>query len=331
MSQQDINQELDKLKQGGGYIDPDSALGRARLTVWTPREMLAIWDWLVEFMKANPNAKVLETFCGRGDLSHELSKLFPSATFIAMDMQEPAITDAITYHKGTRVEFRIGNVLKDLPEGTFDLMFSALGDLHLPDPDKSDPSVVSPLETYWKTTWDKLNPGGRMVKFEPHWLMNEGAPILPFYALMKLGVRAMAKFSAGPKNTLKIQPFFTALGAKVTTKNLPFTMGGPSQAGFEFWGAAIAAVRSVAMKLLLPLVAGEPIFNEGEGAAEKCAQAIEALLQTRGKKGEGDLTVVSESSLNQLIEACDIQYGTVPLPGGVHEYVAFCIDKPLSA
>jgi tRNA (cmo5U34)-methyltransferase len=97
-------------------------------------------------------ARVLELGVGTGETSRRVLELHPDAELIGIDESAEMLAAAATVV--ARADLRVGHLEDPLPEGSFDLVVSALAVHHLDGAGKAD---------LFARVADRLRPGGRFV------------------------------------------------------------------------------------------------------------------------------------------------------------------------
>jgi tRNA (cmo5U34)-methyltransferase len=132
------------------HFTPDDYLG-------TIRDDIERFD---EFQDAMADAtrdldarRILELGTGTGETARRVLELHPEAAFVGIDESEEMLEEA-RRSLATRSEFRAARLQDPLPDGPFDLVFSALTVHHLDAGEKAD---------LFRRVADVLRPGGRFV------------------------------------------------------------------------------------------------------------------------------------------------------------------------
>lgn len=103
--------------------------------------------------------RILDLGAGTGLLSSVLAAALPEASFVLVD-EAPAMLERARERLaplGDRVATVVGDLRDPLPDGTFDVVASALAIHHLPDPDKAD---------LYRRAAAALAPGGVVINAE---------------------------------------------------------------------------------------------------------------------------------------------------------------------
>jgi len=96
---------------------------------------------------------ILDLGCGTGFITMTLARLYPKAKVVGIDTSEAALAEArkLASNQGvTNVEFILGNITEDLPDGPFDLIFCSVVLLYVRDK----------YRLILEKAYDKLTPGG---------------------------------------------------------------------------------------------------------------------------------------------------------------------------
>jgi tRNA (cmo5U34)-methyltransferase len=98
--------------------------------------------------------RLLELGTGTGETARRVLVRHPGATLVGVDASPEMLERARAVLGTAGVELVVGQLEDELPDGRFDLIFSALAVHHLDGPGKAD---------LFRRVADRLSPGGRFV------------------------------------------------------------------------------------------------------------------------------------------------------------------------
>jgi tRNA (cmo5U34)-methyltransferase len=98
--------------------------------------------------------RILELGTGTGETARRLLTRHPEASLLGVDVSETMLEEARAALSPERVELRVARLEEPLPDGTFDLVASALAVHHLEESDKAQ---------LFARVARALEPGGRFV------------------------------------------------------------------------------------------------------------------------------------------------------------------------
>lgn len=102
--------------------------------------------------------RILDLGAGTGLLSYYWYQHYPLAEYVLVDIADEMLDIARKRFKGIdNVSYKVMNYSNEFPDGTFDLITSALSTYHLTDEEKKD---------LFKTIYDKLPSGGLFVNYD---------------------------------------------------------------------------------------------------------------------------------------------------------------------
>lgn len=87
-------------------------------------------DFFVQ--RIQPEQRVLDIGCGIGALAYDIAEKAGAQVF-GIDLSESNIAQAFSQYAHPRVEYRVGDALKDLPKSTFDIVVLSNVLEHLPE------------------------------------------------------------------------------------------------------------------------------------------------------------------------------------------------------
>ncbi|HLV59453.1 MAG TPA: class I SAM-dependent methyltransferase [Natronosporangium sp.] len=93
---------------------------------------------LVEATTTRSPRRMLELGTGSGETARRLLAAHPDARLVGVDASDRMLAAARRVLPADRVELRVGRLEDPLPDGPFDLVFSALAVHHLDGPGKAD-------------------------------------------------------------------------------------------------------------------------------------------------------------------------------------------------
>ncbi|MGM9524880.1 MAG: class I SAM-dependent methyltransferase, partial [Peptococcaceae bacterium] len=103
-------------------------------------------------------ARILDLGAGTGLLSYYWYRQYPSADYVLVDIADAMLQVARKRFAGVdNVRCQTGDYAKGLPDGSFDVILSALSIHHLEDPQKAD---------LFARVYEKLPDGGLFVNYD---------------------------------------------------------------------------------------------------------------------------------------------------------------------
>jgi tRNA (cmo5U34)-methyltransferase len=132
------------------HFTPDDYLGTIRADIERFDEFQ---DAMADATRDLDARRILELGTGTGETARRVLELHPGAAFVGIDESEEMLEEA-RRTLPTRTEFRGARLQDPLPDGPFDLVFSALTVHHLDAGEKAH---------LFRTVAEVLRPGGRFV------------------------------------------------------------------------------------------------------------------------------------------------------------------------
>ena len=146
--------EGEKIDTSSFYILGDPKVDRDRLIAQAGILSGFVRNNAKRLIRNSPKS-ILDVGCGEGQMSLALSRVFPGAHIIGIDLDVNGIQRANERRlrtpgiKPDNIEFSVGNVQENLPPGPFDLIYASAVLLHLGDAEKT-----------LRMIFERLRPGG---------------------------------------------------------------------------------------------------------------------------------------------------------------------------
>lgn len=150
--------------------------------------------------------RILDVGCGEGQLTLQLSELYPQAQIIGIDLDAPAIeaakkSQSSLPNRSGNTEFVVGDIRDKLPEGPFDLIYISMVMLHLTHPKELIDKLLL-----------ALTPGGQVwIKdLHPDWIRSYNHP--SWWKLGDLLFDTMDKIERNVRVSLELEKLLTDVG-----------------------------------------------------------------------------------------------------------------------
>lgn len=148
---------------------------------------------------------ILDLGCGEGQITQVLARLYPTAQVVGIDRDEKAIEAAQRAAKDIpNIKFEVGDVLKELPAGPFDLVYESIVLQHVP----GTPKVLNAI-------YNVLKPGGYLWTKDLHTSYITAIDHPAWKRLMDWLVLAADKIGAPWRIGSELPPILTAAGFTV--------------------------------------------------------------------------------------------------------------------
>jgi tRNA (cmo5U34)-methyltransferase len=115
---------------------------------------VALQDAVAEATRGVEASRLLELGTGTGETARRVLAIHPTATLLGVDESPEMLDDARKSLPAERTSLEVGRIQDGLPQGPFDLVFSALAVHHLDEREKQE---------LFRRVAEALRPGGRFV------------------------------------------------------------------------------------------------------------------------------------------------------------------------